>query len=93
MNAILKDIVCRQFGIDLVCCTQVMLNEIEQGLTLGDVAQTYALSIRSEANGADKPDWPTINAAIIARFGQRGLDQVKKIAWRRLETRGNEARS
>ena len=66
---------------ELLCCTQVICNEIEQGLTQNVVAATYALAIRSEANGADKPDWPVINRAIMRRWSPSGLKRVKKLAW------------
>ena len=72
--------------MDLVCCEMVIENELEHGLPLGEIAKTYALAIRSESNRASRPDWPRINTAIKGRFGAKGLDQVKKIAWRILFT-------
>lgn len=51
------------FRTNLVVCTATILDEIAAGLPQKDVAMTYALAIKSEAEGADKPDWPKINRA------------------------------
>lgn len=74
--------------MDLVCCTEVIINEIRHGLTQQQIALPYAMAIRSEANGADKPDWPTINAAIQLRWSDRGLERVKAMARDLLERTG-----
>lgn len=68
--------------ISLVACTFVILNEIEQGLRMKDIASTYGMAIVSESRGADCPDWKIINAAIIAKWGNRGLLRVKNAAWK-----------
>lgn len=73
--------------INLVCCTQVILNEIAQGISQKSVALSYAMAIKSEAQGADEPDWPAINQAVIARWSRAGLIRVKNRAWRILEGR------
>lgn len=65
----------------LVCCTQVICNEIAQGVTQKDIALTYALAIRSAAAKADEPDWGTINRAIINRWSMSGLERIKKRAF------------
>ena len=69
-------------GIWLVCSELVIENEIAQGVRQKDVAMTYALALRSEAAGADKPDWKRINQAIIAKWGMKGLSRVKDRAWK-----------
>lgn len=54
----------------------VVENEIRQGLSQRQVAQTYALAIRS-----DWPtDWPRVNAAITARW-PKALERIKRMAW------------
>ncbi len=50
-------------------------NEIKQGLTQRDIAQTYALGLRSSA----KTDWAKVNALILARW-PKGLERIKKMA-------------
>lgn len=75
------------FTMSLVACTSVILNEIKQGLRMKDIASSYGMAIVSEARGADAPDWKTINAAIIERWGKPGLLRVKNAAWRRVNGR------
>jgi hypothetical protein len=67
--------------INLVCCTQVILNEIEQGITQKGISLTYAMTIKSEAQKADVPDWRAINDAIIEKWNMRALGRIKKRAW------------
>lgn len=67
--------------MNLVCCTQVIENEVRQGCTRKDLALTYAMAIKSQAQGADKPDWAAINAAILSRFSMSGLKWIKKRAF------------
>ena len=70
-----------QVGVHLVDCTNVIERECaEKALTQKSVALTYAMAMRSEAAGADKPDWKRINAAILARW-PKGLTRVKERAW------------
>lgn len=69
------------FEVNLVCCTQTICDEIEQGFTQKDIALTYAMAIKSQAHGADEPDWPTINKAILARWKMSGLERIKKRAF------------
>lgn len=60
----------------LQCVEDVIENEIRQGFTQRQIAQTYALALQS--------NWPTnwgrVNAAITARW-PKGLDRIKKLAW------------
>lgn len=66
---------------NLVCCTQTILHEIANKATQKYVAVTYAIALKSEAQGADKPDWPKINRAILDRWSMSGLERIKKWAW------------
>lgn len=66
------------FRINLVCCTQVIIDEVAQSeLTQRDIALTYAMAIKSAMQGADKPDWRAINTAILARWKMSGLERIK----------------
>lgn len=67
--------------INLVCCTQVIENDIKQGCTKNGLALTYAMAIKSEAQGADKPDWRAINTAILSKYKMSGLEWIKKRAF------------
>lgn len=61
---------------EIMCVESTIRNEIEQGLNQRQVAQTYALGLRSSA----KTDWAKVNALIVARW-PKGLDRIKKMAW------------
>lgn len=68
--------------INLVCCTRTIVSEIAvRQITQKDVSLTYAMAIKSEHDGADKPDWEAINGAILARWSMSGLERIKKRAW------------
>lgn len=49
--------------------------------TQSSMAITYAFIMAQEGNGAD---WPKLNAAIVERWSQVGLNQIKKMAWKHL---------
>ena len=66
----------------LVCCTAVICNEVDKGLTQKQIAQTYAMAIVSDTYKMDKPDWTRINNAIIGKWGIKGLERIKKKAWK-----------
>lgn len=51
-------------------------NEIEQGAKQNDIAQTYALGLRSTA----ETDWAAVNHSIIKRWSVAGLLKIKKLA-------------
>ena len=68
------------FRINLVGCTRVIQDEMAAGLTQNEIAVTYAMAIKSQAQGADTPDWRAINAAILARWKMSGLERIKKRA-------------
>ena len=73
-------------GMHLMCCEDVIENEIRQGLRRKDVSITYAMAIRSDAAGR-ATDWKRINAAIVGKWGVRGLAAVKNRAWGIVEGR------
>lgn len=74
--------------INLVCCTQVLLQDIgAKEATQNDIALTYSMAIRSQVERADTPDWSTINKAIVDRWSMRGLERIKKRACGILEGR------
>lgn len=52
-----------------------------------DVAQTYALALRDM--DTVPVDWKAANAAIVARW-PKGLERVKKLAWKILENGGQK---
>lgn len=55
----------------------VIENEISKGLNQKQIAQTYALAIRSSW----PTDWRRVNQAIIDRWSVKGLERIKKMAW------------
>lgn len=55
----------------------VIENEIAQGLTQKQIAQTYALALRSTW----PTDWKRVNEAIMKRWSPSGLERIKKMAW------------
>jgi hypothetical protein len=63
--------------IEIACVESVIANEIAQGLTQRDVAQTYALGLRSSS----PTDWGVVNAAILERWSPSGLGRIKEAAW------------
>ena len=67
--------------VNLICCTQVICNEVAQGLSQKDIAVTYAMAIKSAAQKADTPDWRVINEAILTRWKMSGLERIKKRAF------------
>jgi hypothetical protein len=53
-------------SINLVCCTQVICNEVShKEVRRKDVALTYAMALKSWAQKADVPDWKTINGLSV----------------------------
>jgi hypothetical protein len=60
----------------IACVEATIENEIRQGCNQRQIAQTYALALRS-----DWPtDWARVNAAIAERW-PKALDRIKKQAW------------
>ena len=64
--------------VEMVFPQQTILDEIASGHSQESVALTYAFIVRQEPKTAD---WATINKAIAGRW-PKGLDRVKKKAWR-----------
>lgn len=68
--------------INLVGCTDVIMQEVAcKESTQKDIALTYAMAIKSQADGADTPDWPAINRAVLSRWKMSGLERIKKRAF------------
>lgn len=55
----------------------VIENEIKQGCTQKQIAQSYALALRSSC----PTDWPKVNKMIIERWSVSGLSRIKRMAW------------
>lgn len=51
--------------------------EIAQGLNQKQIAQTYALALRSSY----PTDWARVNKAILGRWSPAGLQRIKSLAW------------
>jgi hypothetical protein len=81
--------------IEMVNPVGVIMEELaDRRMGQRTVALTYAYIIRQEPNA----DWPTINAAIMARWrGRTALVRVKTMAWKWVDdwqaARGAERRA
>jgi hypothetical protein len=62
--------------MELACVESVIENEIKQGLTQKQIAQTYALGMRSTW----PTDWKRVNEAITKRWSFSGLNRIKNMA-------------
>ena len=66
--------------MELCDCENLLLREIaDKSLKRRDVAQTYALYLRSSERG--KVDIAKVNRAIIERWSLSGLEWIKQQAW------------
>lgn len=63
-------------SMEISCVEATIENEIAQGLTQRDIAQTYCLALKSSY----KTDWARVNRAIMARWSAAGLNRIKKLA-------------
>jgi hypothetical protein len=72
--------------MELVDVEFVIENELRQGCTQDQIAQTYAMGIVSTY----PTDWPRVNAAISAKW-PKGLERVKTKAWKIVEAKRKEA--
>lgn len=63
--------------IELADVEGVIKNEIKQGCTQKQIAQTYAWALRSSR----PTDWPKVNKLIVDRWSVSGLSKIKKMAW------------
>lgn len=61
---------------EITCVEQVIENEIKQGLNQRQIAQTYALGLRSSW----PTDWAKVNKMIIDRWSVNGLNRIKNMA-------------
>jgi len=66
-----------EYTTEIACVEMVIENEIKQGLTQKQIAQTYAMAIRSSW----PTDWAKVNAMIVERWSNAGLERIKKMAW------------
>ena len=66
-----------QLTMEIADVEGVIEREIKQGLTQKQIAQTYALAIRSSW----PTDWAKVNAMIIERWSVSGLTKIKNMAW------------
>jgi hypothetical protein len=69
------------FEIYMVGCAGVILNEIKQGCTQKQIAQSYALALKTYGAKIEDVDWKAINAAIIERWSAKALLRIKNMAW------------
>lgn len=60
---------------ELACVEPVIENEIKMGLNQRQIAQTYAMALRSSW----PTDWLRVNNAILAKW-PKGLERIKKMA-------------
>lgn len=65
------------FYIEITCVEGVIENEIAQGLTQKQIAQTYALALCSSW----PTDWAKVNKMIVDRWSFSGLNRIKNLAW------------
>lgn len=64
--------------VELANCERMLLEEIaDKDMKRRDVAQTYALALKS----SEKVDWAKVNAAIVARWSVSALAWIKERAW------------
>lgn len=61
---------------EINCVEDVIENEIAQGLNQRQIAQTYALALRSNW----PTDWARVNAAIVSKWPD-ALERIKRMAW------------
>jgi hypothetical protein len=66
-----------KFVMEMMCCESVILDEIKLGLSQKQVAQSYALALRSSW----PTDWRKVNEAIIAKWSVKALKRIKEMAW------------
>lgn len=66
-----------EFTAEIMCVESVIENEIKQGCNQTQIAQTYALALRSSWD----TDWRKVNGMIIARWSMAGLERIKNLAW------------
>lgn len=65
-----------EWTIEIACVESVIENEIKQGLNQKQIAQTYALALRSSW----PTDWAKVNKMIMDRWSFAGLNRIKNLA-------------
>jgi hypothetical protein len=68
-------------------CTDILLWEIEEGVSQKDVAVTFAAAMRTEKAGLEEVDWGLVGQAALERWGPAGWKRVKDRGWRIYEGR------
>jgi hypothetical protein len=69
--------------IELADCTNTLLAELAmEECKQRHIAETYALAIAS----SEDVDWKTVNKAIADRWSRSGLERVKKMAWKKIDS-------
>lgn len=63
--------------VEIALVEMVVRNEMQKKCTQKQIAQTYALALKSSW----PTDWKKVNAMIIERWGVAGLNRIKKMAW------------
>lgn len=63
---------------EMADCEKTLLAEIAGQSTRRDIAQTYALALRSSER--DTIDWKKVNRAIIDKWCINALEYIKKLA-------------
>lgn len=63
-------------GFEISCVESMIENEIRQGCNQRQVAQSYALALRSSW----PTDWSKVNAMIQEKW-PKGLKRIKEMAW------------
>jgi hypothetical protein len=65
-----------ELRMELAAVESVIEQEIKNGCTQRQVAQTYALGLRSTW----PTDWKRVNEMILAKW-PKGLERIKNMAW------------
>jgi hypothetical protein len=66
-----------KFTSEIACVEMVIENELTQGCSQKQIAQTYALALRSSW----PTDWAKVNGMIIKKWSANALERIKKMAW------------
>ncbi len=65
------------FTLEIADVERVIEQEIANKCTQRQIAQTYALGLRSTW----PTDWSKVNKIILERWSPAGLERIKKMAW------------
>lgn len=66
-----------EFTVEIMCVEMVIENEISQGCNQTQIAQTYALALKSSY----PTNWKKANEMIVKRWSPAGLNRIKTLAW------------